>query len=83
MSHRRAFERTRAVQMTQHCQFDVVESPIGAKPARAVVRLALVAFGRAGRRERGFRGEMRLAEKGRVVACAPDSVLPINRLQHP
>ena len=63
MSHRRALERARAVQMAQHRQFDVIEPHVRPEPAWAEIGLALVAFRRAGRLEGRLGCKVRLADE--------------------
>ena len=70
VAHGRALERPRSVRVTEHRKLHVLKAHVGAEPGGTVLRLALVAFGCSGGRERGTRGEMRLAQECRVVACA-------------
>jgi hypothetical protein len=54
----------------EHGQLHVLKSHVRAEPVRAVARLALVAFRRAGRRKRRLGRKVRLAEESGLVAGA-------------
>ena len=67
---RRALDRARAMHVPEHGQLHVLKSHVRSAPVGPVARLALVALGRAGRRERRLGREVRLAEKRGLVAGA-------------
>src|SRR4051812_42459720 len=79
------FERARAMQMPEHHQLHMLEAHVRPVPVRTILRLALVAFGRAGRRKGRLRREMCLAEKCSLVTrapeCAGESLLADRRIE--
>jgi hypothetical protein len=70
MAARRLFELARTMEVSEHAQLNVLEAHVRTEPRGTVARLALFAFRRPRRLERGLRREMRFAEERRIVARA-------------